>query len=97
MQIKSFLQAPMEGVVLQTYGSGNVPDRDCHMYLFEELKAACDRGVIVINCTQCSKGLVKEKYSGGIVSASGLSDILISGSLFYGQRSEEDMRDMLRG
>lgn len=57
----------MEGVILQTYGSGNVPDRDSHW--FQELKAASDRGVVIVNCTQCSKGVVKEKYSGSIVSA----------------------------
>ena len=59
----------MEGVILQTYGAGNVPDTDAHLYLFQELNAACDRGVIIVNCTQCSKGVVKEKYTGGIVSA----------------------------
>lgn len=67
LQIRSFLQHPMEGVVLQTYGAGNVPDRKANSYLFDELKAACDRGVIVVNCTQCSSGVVSELYAGGIV------------------------------
>ena len=55
----------MKGVILQTYGAGNIPDKP---YLFDELKAACDRGVIVVNCTQCSSGVVTDMYSGGIVS-----------------------------
>jgi lysophospholipase len=57
----------MEGVVLQTYGSGNVPETlSC---LFEELKSACDRGVVVVNCSQCSNGGVAGIYPGGIVSS----------------------------
>jgi len=58
----------MEGVVLQTYGAGNVPDISDHPYIYEELKEACERGVVIVNCTQCNKGLVKEKYASGIVS-----------------------------
>lgn len=61
--VRSFLQPPMKGVILQTYGAGNIPDKP---YLFDELKAACDRGVIVVNCTQCSSGVVTDMYSGGI-------------------------------
>ena len=57
----------MQGVILQTYGAGNVPDTGRYSYV-EELKAACDRGVIVVNCTQCSKGKVSTNYAGGIVS-----------------------------
>ena len=57
----------MEGVILQTYGAGNVPDTDANSYLFHELKAACDRGVVVVNCTQCSRGVVTDMYAGGIV------------------------------
>lgn len=70
MQIKSFLQPPMKGVVLQTYGAGNVPDTESNSYLFQELKAANDSGVVVVNCTQCSSGVVTDLYAGGIVSCS---------------------------
>ncbi len=58
----------MEGVVMQTYGAGNIPDTAAMSYIFEELAKACDRGVVIVNCTQCNKGLVKEKYAAGIVS-----------------------------
>lgn len=58
----------MQGVVLQTYGAGNVPDTKANSYLFEELRAATDRGVVVVNCTQCSSGIVTDLYAGGIVS-----------------------------
>lgn len=66
LQIRSFLQPPMEGVVLQTYGAGNIPDTKAKSYLVQELQIACDRGVIVVNCTQCSRGVVTELYAGGI-------------------------------
>ena len=66
-QIKSFLQPPMQGVILQTYGSGNVPDTGRYTYL-DELKEACDRGTVIVNCTQCNRGKVSSNYAGAIVS-----------------------------
>ena len=53
---------------MQTYGVGNVPDTDAHSHLFEEMKNACERGVVIVNCTQCTSGFVTESYAGGIVS-----------------------------
>ena len=67
-QIRSFFQPPMEGVILQTYGAGNIPDTSTHSDIFHELKSACERGVVIVNCTQCSQGTVSENYAGGIVS-----------------------------
>ncbi len=58
----------MEGVVVQAYGAGNIPDTSSHSGIFDELKGACDKGVIIVNCTQCSQGTVTESYAGGIVS-----------------------------
>ena len=58
----------MQGVILQTYGAGNVPDTGRYSYI-EELKAACDQGVIVVNCTQCNIGKVSSNYAGAIVSS----------------------------
>lgn len=56
----------MEGVVLQSYGSGNIPDiRDD---IIKELKNASERGVVIVNCSQCLTGHVTEKYAAGRVS-----------------------------
>lgn len=66
IQVKAFLQPPMEGVVLETYGSGNAPDN--RPDLLEELKKATDAGVIIINCTQCLRGTVSMSYATGKVS-----------------------------
>ncbi|XP_056250073.1 60 kDa lysophospholipase isoform X3 [Seriola aureovittata] len=63
--VRAFLQPPMEGVVLETYGSGNAPDN--RPDLLEELKKATDSGVIIINCTQCLRGSVSASYATGKV------------------------------
>ena len=55
----------MQGVVLQSYGSGNIPDS--RVDLIEDLKEATDRGVLVVNCTQCTNGHVTQAYAAGRV------------------------------
>ena len=66
IQVHSFLQPPMEGVVLQTYGAGNMPD--LRTDLMKEFTTASERGVIIVNCTQCASGHVTDKYAAGRVS-----------------------------
>ena len=55
----------MQGVVLQTYGAGNIPDT--RKDLIEDLRQASDRGVLILNCTQCIKGHVSQNYAAGRV------------------------------
>ena len=54
--------APIKGVVLETFGAGNAPQRADVM---EALKEACERGVVVVAITQCSKGSVSDAYETG--------------------------------
>ena len=54
--LHGFLQPPLEGAVLHTYGVGNAPDRP---ELLAVLRAASDRGVVLVNCTQCLEGSVR--------------------------------------
>ncbi|XP_041132455.1 60 kDa lysophospholipase-like isoform X2 [Polyodon spathula] len=61
--VRAFLQPPMEAIVLETYGSGNAPDN--RLDLLEEIRKATDRGVLIINCTQCLRGSVTETYATG--------------------------------
>lgn len=63
--IRAFLQPPMQGVVLQTFGAGNIPSN--RKDLIEELKKANERGLIIVNCTQCTSGSVCEIYEAGQV------------------------------
>ncbi|KAI9313557.1 asparaginase-domain-containing protein [Dichotomocladium elegans] len=60
--VRTFFAHPTQGVVLETYGAGNAPARPD---LLAALKEACDRGVVIVNCTQCRKGLVSDSYATG--------------------------------
>ena len=46
----------VKGVVLETFGAGNAPT---DQWLYRELKAAVDRGIIIVNKTQCNTGSVE--------------------------------------
>ncbi|XP_063987871.1 L-asparaginase 1 isoform X2 [Diachasmimorpha longicaudata] len=61
--VRAFLQPPIEGVVLQTFGAGNIPiNRDD---IVQELRNATSRGVIVLNITQCCRDGVTPAYEPG--------------------------------
>lgn len=46
----------LRGLILKTYGAGNAPQRP---WLFERLKSLNERGVIIVNTTQCAHGAVE--------------------------------------
>lgn len=46
----------LRGVVLETFGSGNAPS---YSWLYQQLRDAVNRGVIIVNKTQCSTGTVE--------------------------------------
>ena len=54
--LRNYLQQPVRGLVLMTYGSGNIPSHDTQ--LIKEIEMACQRGIVIVNCTQCLKGRV---------------------------------------
>ena len=55
---------PLQALVLETYGSGNAPNNSPRF--LEMLAEASARGVILVNSSQCSHGLVKmEQYATG--------------------------------
>lgn len=55
--LNSIIQTPqLKGIVLETYGSGNAPMHDWFIAL---LKDAIDKGIHIINVTQCSGGSVQ--------------------------------------
>ncbi len=60
----AMLAPPTAGVVLETYGAGNFPSTD--PALLDVLRRAIDRGVVVVNCSQCHGGAVRQDlYSTG--------------------------------
>lgn len=63
--VRAFLQPPMKGVVLETFGAGNVPT--IRKDLLDAFHEASKRGVIIVNITQCIVGAVAELYETGRV------------------------------
>ncbi len=63
--IDALLKVPgLKAVVLKTFGSGNAPQKP---WFLKILKEATDRGIIIVNITQCSSGRVQmERYETGI-------------------------------
>jgi len=61
--LENVLKDPIRGLVLETFGAGNAPDN--RPKLLKVLKEANDRGVIIVNCTQCMRGRVKSHYASG--------------------------------
>ena len=62
--VESILNIPgLKGVVMETFGSGNAPSCD---WLLKMLKDAVDRGIVIVNVTQCSVGSVEmHRYETG--------------------------------
>lgn len=54
--------AEMDGIVLQSFGAGNMPQRRDVLAI---LKTASERGCIIVNCTQCKAGYVNRDYECG--------------------------------
>lgn len=54
--LTNILKSPLKGLVLEAYGAGNGPDRDGE--ILEVIGEACERGVVIIACTQCLTGTV---------------------------------------
>ncbi|KAI9474579.1 asparaginase-domain-containing protein, partial [Coemansia mojavensis] len=59
--VRAFLNPPIQGVVLETFGAGNAPD--ANPAILEALSEASDRGVVIVNVTQCQRGNVSDLYA----------------------------------
>ena len=62
--MESILNIPgLKGVVMETFGSGNAP---CEEWFLNMLKEAVDRGIVIVNVTQCRAGSVEmHRYETG--------------------------------
>ncbi len=60
--LHAMLNAPgLKGVILETYGSGNAPDK---VWFVKEISDAAKRGILIVNITQCEAGaVVAGKYA----------------------------------
>ncbi|KAG8928966.1 hypothetical protein FRC02_006164 [Tulasnella sp. 418] len=60
--VKAFLAPHIQGVVLESFGAGNAPQRKD---LMDTLREACDRGVVIVTISQCARGTVSDSYETG--------------------------------
>ena len=66
--LKNILQPPLRGLILETYGTGNAPTNDPEFLTV--LAEATDRGVIIVDTTQCLAGSVDlRQYATGAALA----------------------------
>lgn len=63
--VRASLQPPIQGVVIETYGAGNIPTN--RKDLIKELKTAVEAGVLIVNISQCPDGNVETIYETGQV------------------------------
>ncbi|MBI4675684.1 MAG: asparaginase [Chloroflexi bacterium] len=87
--LRNVLQTPLQGLVLETYGAGNAPNRD--RALLNTLAEATQRGAVIVDCTQCLRGAVKlNAYAtgaalleAGVISGADMTPIAALTKLHY--------------
>jgi L-asparaginase len=72
--LQAILDAPIDGLVLETYGTGNAPTRDGEL-VATLAKVIRDRDLVVLNCSQCHGGSVHQGLygSGGALADAGVT------------------------
>jgi L-asparaginase len=48
---------PWDGLILETFGSGNIPQKQ---WMQEELKNLIDQGTVIVNVSQCTQGYIDQ-------------------------------------
>lgn len=73
--VRNFLRQPVKALILRSYGVGNAPQNE---EFLQELAAASQRGIVVVNLTQCMSGKVN---MGGYATGNALAHAgVISGA-----------------
>lgn len=103
--VRAHLSIPgLKGVVLETYGSGNSPITS---WFVQQLKDAVDKGIVIVNVTQCLYGSVEmHRYENGqqlgkigvvsgydITTEAALAKLMI---LFGGGKSPEEVSRLMQ-
>lgn len=102
--LENILRPPLQGLVLETYGVGNGPAND--KVFLRVLRQASERGVVLLNCTQCVKGAVLERSyatgnalsEAGVISGKDLTTEAALAKLYYllsAGLSPEDVRQQV--
>ena len=100
--VHAILSIPgLRAVVLETYGAGNAPS---DKWLFNELKEAIDRGIIIVNKTQCFAGGVEmgryetslNLLSAGVISGYDITTEALVTKLMYLLGENGDNTDVVK-
>ena len=86
--LDNLLKSPLQALVLLTYGVGNAQQDP---QLLDTLKRASERGIIIVNCSQCLKGVVNmQGYAtghalseAGVVSGGDMTTETVIAKLYY--------------
>jgi L-asparaginase len=104
---RNILRPPLQGLVIEAYGTGNGPSGDDNRDFLAALEeAVCRRKVVIVACTQCRRGRVKpggyETSLGeaGVISGGDMTPEAALAKMVYlfsrGDAPEEVMRQMQR-
>jgi len=101
--VENLMKEPTLGVVIETYGAGNGPDKD--VQFLRVCKEANDRGVVICNVTQCGRGEVEAHYATGTALLDcgivPLYDMTVEAALsklsvLLGNMPSQEARDVMR-
>ncbi len=107
--LAQLFEQPLHAVIIGTYGLGNAPSDDAFL---ASLKKANERGIVLINCTQCPHGYTDmQTYAAGhsladlgMISAADMTMEAVIAKLYYlfscgwsVTQVKEKMQENLRG
>lgn len=98
--VKTLLSSDISGLCIESFGAGNAPSRPD---LLEAFRQASDRGVVIVNITQCLQGQVSAIYavgkklaSVGVVAGGDMTTECAMTKLAYLLSKPELTRDQVR-